>query len=109
MWGIIEHFNFAHDFQAKKADQQSLREVKPQIIADYSDLRPGVMVFGRIKKTDDFYTRRKLVARLGRDIGLISAWLFCFDRGVLAKDDGGSLSTVGPSGTKAALTAEAPV
>jgi RNA polymerase sigma-70 factor (ECF subfamily) len=28
---------------------------------------------------------------------LISAWLLCFDRSVLAKDDGGSLSTVGPT------------
>jgi DNA-directed RNA polymerase specialized sigma24 family protein len=34
---------------------------------------------------------------LDRDIDLISAWLLCFDRSVLAKDDGGSLSTVGPT------------
>jgi RNA polymerase sigma factor (sigma-70 family) len=33
---------------------------------------------------------------LDRDIGLISTRLFCFDRSVLAKDNGASLSTINP-------------
>ncbi len=45
-------------------------------------------------------TAAQAVARLDRDSGLISARLFCFDSNVLAKDNGGSLSTVGTAAAR---------